>query len=332
MAQRNKRRKGKTSNKGGRKSRMFHRGDEGRDRVDDELARQKEKREAAQKKAGQPLRFFVPVGETKEYVILDDKPDFFMYEHNMKDPNTGKWGFNTPCIKEWDNCPVCEEIGDSTYIMFLSVLDLTPFTDRKDVRHEFSRKLMAVKPSQQKKFIRAHAREGTLRGAIFEASRDGQKDAAIGNDIEFVEFMDEAELAEDYVREWEDREGKSHTENCGEPIEYEELFEEPTMEELCALMGTEPTPGSKAQTDRDLDEGGNEDDWDEEGDKDEGAWDEEEEKPQRGSRRSRRSTARKGREEEEESDEKPARRSRSSRRSRATKEERPSRSSRRSRR
>lgn len=295
-------------------SRMFHRGSEAIDRVEDELAQQKARKEQAMKKAGEPLRFFMKPGETKEIVVLDDKPDFFMYEHTIKDPRTGRYGLNLPCIKEYDNCPVCERMKESTYIMFLSVLDLTGYEDRKNVWHEFSRKLLPVKPSQQKKYIRRYQKEGTLRGAIFEVTRDGDMDANIGNDIEFIEFMDEEELINDYISEWTDRDNKKHVENHGEVIIYEDLFEEPTVESLRAIVGGEATPGSRDQVERDLDSR-NDDGWEEDGNEEQEPWDEEEEdKPKRSarssgrgssSRSSKRNTTRRTSRQEEEREEDP---------------------------
>lgn len=232
-------------------SKLFYRGDDAIKRVDEELEQQKRRREEAAKRGSQPFRFFCGVGETKEYIILDDKPDFFMYEHTIQDPHTRKWGLHKPCIDAFDNCPICEMVGPSVYTMFLSVLDLTPFKDKNGVEHDFSRKLLAVKPSQQKRFLRHLSKNETLRGALFETTRDGPKDAAIGDPV-FVEYVDEEELSTAFIREWKDREGKAVTENCGEPFDYEALFSEPTREELAALVGAEATPGSKAQRRRDM--------------------------------------------------------------------------------
>jgi len=288
---RNSRNSGKESSESRKKKsgRLFHRGSEAMDRVDDELAQQKVRKEEAMKKAGQPLRFFMKPGETKEIVILDDKPDFFMYEHTIKDPRSGKWGLNLPCIKEHDNCPVCEEVKESIYTMFLSVLDLTGFEDSKGNWHEFSRKLLCVKPSQQKKYIRKYTKEGTLRGAIFEVTRDGDMDANIGNDIEFMEFMDEEELINDYISEWKDRDGKKHVENHGEVIDYEDLFDEPTAESLRAIVGGKAPPGSGSRRQREKELDNSDDGWDEE-QEDDTPWEEEEEEKPR-SKRSGRSTS-----------------------------------------
>lgn len=241
----------------GTRKTAFYRGSAGRERADEELVKQKARQEARREQQNQPFRFRVKVGDTAQYVILDDEPDFFRFEHNMKNPATGFWDTFTGCTKEWDNCPVCEALGkEPYYALYLSVLDLTPFETRDGVKHDFSRKLLVVKPAQQKKFQRAfqkREKEGlTLRGAIFEVTRDGDKDSSIGNDIEMLDdIMDEDEL-QTYVRNWKDREGKKHTEACFEVYDYEELFGEPDSEELRALMGTSPAPGSRAHEDREL--------------------------------------------------------------------------------
>jgi hypothetical protein len=215
-------------------------------RAAEEQERQRELSEQRRNQTHMPFRFRVGIGETKEAVILDDQPDFFRYEHNMKGPD-GKWNVFTGCVKEFDNCPACDAAGrESYYGMYLTVLDFTEFKTRSGETVEFSRKLLVVKPAQHKKFIRFFEKEGTLRGAVFEFTRDGDKDSSIGNDIEFVEFMEEDELAT-YTREWTDQEKKKHAEDCSEPYDYEELFEPAETEKLRALVGGKPAPGSRAE-------------------------------------------------------------------------------------
>lgn len=235
----------------GRRS-AFFRGEAGMRRTDEEIEHQKRRAEERRAAGNQPFRFRVPVGESRDIIICDDKPDFFMYEHALKD-SEGKWGrVFTGCVKAFDNCPVCEATQkESYYAMYLTVVDLTPFSLRDGTEVEFSRKLLVVKPAQQKKFLRFYNKEGTLRGAKFTMIRDGDKDAQIGNDIEFVEFVDEDELA-GYTRSWKDKEGKKHTEHCDEPYDYEKLFEEPTTEKLRAIVGGSPAPGSRQQAEREL--------------------------------------------------------------------------------
>lgn len=232
-----------------RKNSSVFRGAAGRERADEELARQKARAEARKEQQHMPFRFRIAPGNTTEFIVVDDAPDFFRHEHNLKNPQTGIWDIYTGCTAEWDNCPVCEATQrESYYAMYLTVIDLTSFETKDGKTHDFSRKLLVVKPAQQKKFIRAYnkaEKEGrTLRGAVFEVTRDGDKDSAIGNDIEFVEFVEEDDLAA-YVRTWKDREGKKHTEDCSVPYNYDELFEEPDSDKLRALVGGAPALGSR---------------------------------------------------------------------------------------
>lgn len=230
----------------------FIRGNQGRARTDDELQRAKDRQEQRRAQANKPFRFYVPVGQTRQFIVCDDAPDFFLYEHALKDAE-GRWGrLFSGCIREFANCPVCRTSErESYYAMALTIVDLTPFETRDGDTVEFSRKLLIVKPAQQKKFLRFFQKEGTLRGALFETTRDGDKDATIGNDIEFLEFVSEDEM-DTYTREWKDREGKRHSENCAEPFVYEEVFDEPTEESLLALVGGDPVPGSRAANEREL--------------------------------------------------------------------------------
>lgn len=222
----------------------FYRGEEAYRKVDEEAAKAKARAEARKNQTNMPFRFRVPVNETRQVVVLDDAPDFFQYEHTLKGPD-GYWNLHTGCIKESDVCPVCESVGkESTYCMYLTVLDLTPFETRNGEEVPFSRKLFVVKNQQQKKIMRMYQREGTLRGAVLDCTRDGDKEPQIGNDIELNSWMEEADLAT-YQREWTDRERKRHVEDCSVPFDYEALFEEPTAEKLRAVVGGRPTPGSR---------------------------------------------------------------------------------------
>jgi hypothetical protein len=248
--------KGKGSSEKKSGSRFF-RGEDGM-RHAEKVKEQQDKQRA--ESGNRVFRFFVPAGESKEIVILDEKPDFFMWEHNYKE--NGKWGNFASCCKEWETCPACDKYPDnhSYFGMYLTVIDLSEYTDKQGNEVEFSRKLLLVKPSQQKKITRLYERHKTLRGMHLEMTRDGEKDSAIGNDIEFLDFLSEDDLAE-YVREWTDREGKTHEEDCSVPYEYETMFSEPTPENIAKQIGEEyePSPGSAKANRKALDEEEDED-------------------------------------------------------------------------
>lgn len=229
----------------------FFTGAEGRRRITEETENEKRRRE--QSGVRKPFRFYVPAGETRTIIICDDQPDFFLYEHALMD-SQGRWGREfCGCIKTFDNCPVCKSSGkESYYAMVLTCIDLTEFTTKTGETVDFSRKLLVVKTSQQKKFLRAHQKHGTLRGAVFEMTRDSTQEASIGADIEFLEFLPEDDLLT-YTRSWKEKStGKTVTEKCYEPYDYATIFEEPTEESLRRLVGGEPSPGSRAQQEKEF--------------------------------------------------------------------------------
>jgi len=232
-----------------------YRGAEGMRKMQEEHERQEAQREASRSQNGMPFRFFVTPGESREIVVIDEQPDFFRYEHNLKNRQSGKWDVFLARIAEQANCPACRDAERPAYFaMYLTVIDLTPFTTRDGDEVEWSKKLLVIKPMQQKKIARLYERHGTLRGMVLQMTRDGDKDAAIGGDIEFIEFMDEDQLDE-YVTEYTDQNGTVHEVIGGEVFDYDALFPEPTEEHIRALVGGRAEPGSRADEDRELGRG-----------------------------------------------------------------------------
>lgn len=239
-----------------------YRGAAGLAMMAEEEKRAEARKEAQAQMSGAPFRFYCPVGETREVVVIDEAPDFFRYEHNLKNRATNKWDIFTACINDHANCPVCQGAERPPYFgMFLTIIDLTPYVNRDGIEVPWSKKLLVVKPQQQKKIMRIYQREGTLRGVVLAMTRDGEKDASIGNDIEVVEIMDEDALAE-YVDEYTDKKNVVHEVIGNEVFDYDELFPEPTEESLRAIAGGSPEPGSR-ESDRRATRGG--DDWNQDG-------------------------------------------------------------------
>lgn len=230
--------------------RGFVRGKAGRETVDVELKRSAERKAEREKQRNQPFRFRMRPGEEgREVVVLDDNPDFFMYEHTLKNPATGFWNLHLSCCQVFDDCAVCNAHEPASYNMVLTVLDLEPYTSRAGAEVPYSRKLFIVKSKQHKKFLRTFTKNGTLRGAVFILSRDDDKSPVIGSDIEFDGFLPEEDLAE-YVRSYTDREGKEHVEDCSVPFDYDELFDEPDPELLRkhAGAGNQEAPEGSRQS------------------------------------------------------------------------------------
>lgn len=226
-----------------------YRGSAGMKKMEEEQERAEAAREANKNMMGAPFRFFCPVGESREIVIVDEAPDFFRYEHNLKNTRSGRWDIFTACINENANCPVCKNAERPAYFaMYLTIIDLTPYTTRDGDEVPWSKKLLVVKSAQQKKLVRLYERHKSMRGMILQMTRDGEKDASIGNDIEFVEFMSEDDL-ETYESEYKDQNGKVHEVIGSEIYDYDELFPEPTEQALRAIVGGKAEPGSRDDND-----------------------------------------------------------------------------------
>ncbi len=208
-------------------------------------------REAGKAMAGAPFRYFVPAGEIGELVIVDEAPDFFRTEHAMMNPRSKRWDLFVPCIDGHANCPACAVAErPAYYAMYLTVIDLVPYTNRDGVEVPFSKKLLVIKPMQQKKFIRYYEKHKTLRGMHLEMTRDNKKEASIG-DPDFLDFIDEEEL-QSYIYDYEDQEGKLHEVICDQPFDYDAIFPEPTEKHIRALVGGRPEAGSREDDDRAL--------------------------------------------------------------------------------
>jgi hypothetical protein len=221
-------------------------GAEGYAKMREEELRQEARKEAREAMAEMPFRFYCPTGESREICVIDAEPTFWRYEHNLRNPDSGKYDIYTACINDHAACPVCKNSDRAPYFaMLLTIIDLTPYVNRNDEEVPWSKKLLCVKPAQQKKIMRLFEREGSLRGMVLNMTRDGDKDASIGNDIEFVEFLDEDTLAQ-YETTYFDKKDKEHVVIGHEVFDYDELFPMPTEEQLRAIVGGKPEPGSRS--------------------------------------------------------------------------------------
>lgn len=236
----------------GNKPKTSYRGSAGLRRMEEEQKKAEARKEANKVLGSEPFRFFLTPGETREIIIVDEAPDFFRNEHALKNPKTNRFNLFTPCIDEEANCPACSASDKPAYYaMYLTVIDNTPYTNRDGDEIEWSKKMLVVKLSQQKKIARLYEKHGTLRGMVLEMTRDGDKDAAIGNDIEFVEFIEEEEF-DDFVSEYTDKDGKVHEILGGEPFDYESIYPDVTEKQLRAIVGGQGSAGNRDDDDQEL--------------------------------------------------------------------------------
>jgi hypothetical protein len=215
------------------------------------------KREASAATAKQPFRFYVEAGKSKEIVIVDEGITFARNEHALKHPRTGRFDLYLPCIAEVANCPVCSAHPEKEpyFAAFLTIIDLTEYDDSDGNPVYFSKRLLEIKPMQQKKFMRLQQQHGSLRGMVLTMTRDSKKDARIGNDIEFNgEVLSEDDLAT-YERSYIDRQEKEQVIIGHEPYNYEEIMPDLSEQQLRLLVNGKPDAGSRDFERQELDDG-----------------------------------------------------------------------------
>lgn len=160
----------------------FESGFDAADKVIKEAEARAALREAEDKAGGRFYRFFFKAGEERNIVFLDSTPPI-VKEHGIK--LNGKWGNNFTCLSAIDEpCPICKMEDRPTDVGFFTILDLTPFTDKKGNRRTASVKVFAAKTkvlAQLKKFHAKYASRGGLVGKSFEVSRSSDKAASTGD-------------------------------------------------------------------------------------------------------------------------------------------------------
>jgi hypothetical protein len=190
-------------------------------------AKQKRERQEAeyQRRKNMPFDFRLKPGDEAEVVILDNEPPFFINLHKVKD-SRGRW-IDEVCIADTGvACSLCSSLGkEGSYTMLLTVLDRRPYTIKNGPNAgktiKASRKLFMVKGRNLPKFERQYQRhKGNWRGLRILCRRDGDKEAAIGEDLEFLGKVKETALAK-------------YRENA-QPVDYAEVFPIPSAKELAA--------------------------------------------------------------------------------------------------
>lgn len=223
-------------------------GGDARAAAEAELARQKEIKERRDAGIGyMPFRFFCRQGEQREIIVLDADLGVRFYEHHMKNHRTGKWDIYEGCPKDWDHCPLCETDKESYFVMLLTIIDLTPYTNQKGETFDFSRKLLAVKAGGQGFFQRTYDREGTLRGLHLLMARDGDQSPNIGVPEQLGMHAEDAIIASFGGPAVRNDDGKVvKPENADTQVyPYSLLFKRPDAADLRKRFGGAAPAGSK---------------------------------------------------------------------------------------
>jgi len=188
-----------------------------------------------------PFRFFMKKDEERTVIFLDDfqktrsvvlpngeKKDipavpFCFTEHGPVTIN-GDWNNQRTCLQKTDPpCPLCD-MGSKQY--FVGVLTIVHNWRTKEGEERWSKGLWAGKlESVEKMKIQQGRRNGNLQYAKYLVARTSKQKAVIGNDYEFVEFMDPEDIL------------KLLSEDADlETFDYEDLFQPVDKEELQGMI------------------------------------------------------------------------------------------------
>ena len=170
----------------------------------------KEKAKAAARSAGG--RWYLKPGTSGMLTFLDGvvtedgifaAPHY--YEHEIKVDGRKMPDFYV-CLnsEEGDQqCPICNENRNPTFVGALTVIDHTPWKDRDDKVHKNNRRLFIYKRDSQSTLLElAKLRGGSLAGCTFAVIRpEGQRTARIGTLFEYKGKSDLAAIQQKFGKE-----------------------------------------------------------------------------------------------------------------------------------
>lgn len=149
-----------------------------------------------------PRRFWVKNGESKVLVTVDSTP-LGISEHDFK--SNGRWGNQFTCMKGVeDPCYGCGKLGAQTsvYTGYLTIVNCTPYMDKKGVKHQYEVQLCGGKMDSIERWKKKKDKYG-MDCTRWTVSRSGEKQPSIGEDWEHDKVVDP-----EVVFKWANYQGK----------------------------------------------------------------------------------------------------------------------------
>ncbi len=196
-----------------------------------------------------PRRFWMPADTDKRIMFLDD--EFFQFwEHNVYLNNSWRHYFVCLLKNGIEQSCYLDKVHRCNlyYIGFLSCVDFSAWTSKKNVTYQYERKLFSCKlgtkdkPGVLRTLKRLKERHGTLTGQIFDVHRKGAKSEGCGDEFTHVETIDPTKLW-DYARNQlqidpEKKEWK--------PFNYPEIFKPLSNDQLLQIVGSGGDAGEQS--------------------------------------------------------------------------------------
>lgn len=212
------------------------------------LARAEAETEARKAASSGVHRFYLRDDEEKRITFLDGglTQDNLLDHVNFNEHQVqlnGSWLNWFPCTEDVDltqPCPICEQ-GDGyrkSLVHAFTIIDHSEWKDKSGKIHKHEKKLYMCKRGGFKVLQNLATKRGGLTGVTFDVMRCGDNGWAAGNQFDFIEKNNIADIAAKYGLE------------DVAPYDYDEVFTYRPPEELIALgfgLGTS-TPSAVANT------------------------------------------------------------------------------------
>lgn len=137
-----------------------------------------------------PGRLWIPPGQNKEVVFVDDDP-VCVHEHNPK--MNGHYRNWLTCLKGvYEDVACCQVLGPKSryYTGYLSVVDCSEWQDQRGNTHQYEMRMMQLKMKSLKKIRRKKDDKGALVGKMYNLVREDDRSPTCGDEFEYRRDVD----------------------------------------------------------------------------------------------------------------------------------------------
>lgn len=108
---------------------------------------------------------------------------------------------NFICLHEEESCPICEGGSKYSYVGYFSVIDHREYKDNSGKVQKNKKRLYVAKRGTVKQLLKMAQKRGGLAGCRFDVSRTGDKEASVGNVLDFTEKYTPAQMKQMFGEE-----------------------------------------------------------------------------------------------------------------------------------
>ena len=222
-------------------SNWFDRGDEGvlkSKQIDKEL-------ELKRAQKGN-FPFHLALNETGQLTFLDS-PKFYFSQHSVK---MGNSYIPLTCIKEMDNCPLCQSGLNPAYVATATVIDHREYVSKKTgERFKNQKRVIVLKGRAKARILQLMSQNGNdVAGCLMTVTRGPEpQSCGTGEVFDILKKVPMDVLKRMAPKPKEGQTAEQAAEEFITPLDYATMFAPKTAEELRALLGGSDVPVGASQ-------------------------------------------------------------------------------------